>query len=267
MPQPAAINADPACFAELGYCLYRDVFNTDEATATRALLDEALSTAMGADSSIVRPDYVGEPHSRDCRWLELCRHPRLLDAVESILGPNLILVYSSVFIKNPDTPKSVGWHQDNTYWPSVHGTEVATVWLAIDDADEDNSAMQVIPGTHLGHESLDTVAADKNQMLSQKIEVAPGLEETAVTLAMSAGSLSIHDSFLLHGSDQNRTARRRAGYTIRYCSTDTAWVDVTDHPIPIYVVRGRGGQRSAGYIDLGPDVVMTDKLFEKAAVL
>ena len=64
----------------------------------------------------------------------------LLDAVEAVLGPNLILVYSSMFIKLPGDGTSVGWHQDNNYWPSVHGTDVATVWLALDDADAENAA-------------------------------------------------------------------------------------------------------------------------------
>ena len=69
---------------------------------------------------------------------------------------------------------------------------------------------------------------------------------------MSAGSLSIHDSHLIHGGSINHSDRRRAGYTIRFCSTDTAWVDVEEHPIPVYLVRGEPGLRGKGYADLRP---------------
>ena len=99
---PRAVNEDPVCYGELGYCLFRHVFSGAEVTTTRPLLDEALATPLpltgrhgqrAAENQLDRVDYVGEPYCRDGRWLEVCRHPRLLDAVESIIGPNLILVF------------------------------------------------------------------------------------------------------------------------------------------------------------------------------
>ena len=172
--------------------------------------------------------------------------------MQAVLGPNLILVFSSVFIKPPHGSERVSWHQDNTYWPSVHGTDVATVWLAIDDADAANSAMQVIPGSHAGYREYATEASGGDDMLSRKVVVTEAMERSAVTLEMPAGALSIHDSFLLHGSGSNRTSRRRAGYTIRYCSTGSAWVDVGTHPIPVYLVRGDAGARGDRYVDARP---------------
>ena len=244
------INTDPKFFASKGYCLFPEGMSQEETRAMQQHLDEA-NKARQLD----QPQYFGEPHTKDSYWLELCRHPGLLDAVEAILGPNLILVYSSMFIKPADNVElSVGWHQDNTYWPSVNGTDVVTAWLAIDHADAANSAMQVIPGSHRGYLERETVASEENEMLNKKIELSPEIEATAVTLEMKAGSLSIHDSFIVHGSNRNRSGRRRAGYTIRYCSTDTAWVDLERHPIPVYLVRGDFGPRGQGYTDLRPDV-------------
>ena len=214
--------------------------------ANRRLLEEAIESGM-----IQQPNYLLEPHTLDGRWLDICRHPRLLDAVTTVLGPNLILVYSSVFIKPARGSGKVAWHQDNNYWPSVHGTDVVTVWLAIDDADADNSALQVIPGSHTGYRAYATVpTADAAEMLPKKVVVTDAMERSAVTLAMAAGALSIHDSFLLHGSGTNRTERRRAGYTIRYCSTDSTWLDVEEHPIPVYLVRGEAGTRGGRYVDV-----------------
>ena len=264
---PSDLNTDPALFGELGYCLFRDVLSAEETVRLGAMLDEALADSLpppaGRNGSMDRGNYVGEPHVRDLRWLDLCRHPRVLDAIESILGPNLILVYSSVFIKPPASPVKVGWHQDNTYWPSVHGTDVITLWLAVDDADAANSAMKVIPGSHRGWNELETVDSGADQMLHRSVPVSRELEESAVTLEMTAGSLSIHDSFILHGSDRNRSGGRRAGYTIRYCSTDTAWVDLDIHPHPVFLVRGQAGPRGDRYTCLLPDVEAAMELLRK----
>ena len=265
------VNARPKQFASDGYCLFPDVLKRDEAVVVRGMLDEALEEPLPLPSQwhreyddstdgIDRANVIGEPHTRALPWLELCRHPRILDAVEAVLGPNLILVYSSVFSKSPRESQAVAWHQDNNYWPSVHGTDVVTVWLAVDDADAGNCAMEVIPGSHREHRDFDTVPSGENQTLSKKVELAPDIEASAVTLAMNAGSLSIHDSYILHGSGVNTSGRRRAGYTIRYCSTDTAWVDVATHPIPVYLVRGSAGERGQDYVDLRPDVVATPEL-------
>ena len=242
------LNDDPNLFAKNGYCVFPRVFSHAEVESNRRLLDEATDKGM-----LDRDSYLGEPHTRDERWLEICRHPKLLDAVQSVLGQDLILVYSSVFIKPPHSLETVPWHQDNTNWPSVHGTDVVTVWLAIDDADTENSAMMVIPESHVGYGECTTVTSDAHEMLSKKIVVTSAMEARAVSLQMTAGSVSLHDSFLLHASGSNGSGRRRAGYTIRYCSSDTAWVDVDQHPIPVYLVRGEAGTRGGRYIDLCRD--------------
>ena len=116
------LNTEPKQFPECGYCLYRDVFDQAQVEKMRHALQVATLAGLGG-----LPKYYSEPHTTDAFWLETCIHPRLLDAVESILGPNLILVFSSMFIKQPRDDNTVCWHQDNTYWPSVHGTDVITL--------------------------------------------------------------------------------------------------------------------------------------------
>lgn len=93
-----------------------------------------------------------------------------------------------------------------------------------------------------GWKELETVDSGAGQRLHKSVPVSKEQEDSAVALEMSAGSLSIHDSFILHGSDENRSGRRRAGYTIRYC-TDTALVDPDIHPHPVFQVRGQAGPR------------------------
>jgi ectoine hydroxylase-related dioxygenase (phytanoyl-CoA dioxygenase family) len=145
----------------------------------------------------------------------------------------------------------------------VHGTDVATLWLAVDDADAENAAMQIIPGSQSDHTEMEMIPSGDHQALNSKVAVTPEQEASAITLAMRAGSLSIHDSYILHSSAANQSERRRAGYTIRYCSTDTAWVDTDEHPIPVFLVRGESGSRGADYVDLRPEVKPTPAIFSK----
>ncbi len=244
------LNQDPSRFNAEGYCVYRGVLTPAEVAAAQDLLSRTI--AEGQAMNLDRTSYYGEPHAESAEWLDLCRHPRVLDAVESVLGPNLLLIFSSLFIKRPYDGKPVPWHQDITYWPSVHGSGVITVWLAIDRADADNAGMKVIPCTHEGYQAMDTRPAAEGAMLKSEVNVTPEMEAAAVQLELNEGDCSIHDAYVLHASPPNVSARRRAGYTIRFASADTAWIDTEKHPIPVFLVRGDAGERGANYADMRP---------------
>lgn len=244
-----------------GYCLFEEILNAGEILAVRAQLDELVS---GMPETMVvykdgehkevaaRPEYLTEPHAKQECWLELCRHPRVLDAVEAVLGPDLILIMSHLIVKPPGDGLPVAWHQDNTYWHSVQGTEVGTVWLAIDDADLENGCMQVIPCTHDGYPEMEKVSTGANDLLGLTVEVTGEMAGAAVPLEMKAGSMSIHDSYVLHGSEPNTSSRRRAAYTMRYANAKTVTVDTEEHWVPVYLVRGEGGANAHDYVDLRP---------------
>jgi ectoine hydroxylase-related dioxygenase (phytanoyl-CoA dioxygenase family) len=255
------INTDPKRFGEDGYCLFRDVLTAAEIEAIRAELDRAIAKLPekltvykdGEQKEVdARPEYMTEPHPKNAFWLEVCRHPRVLDAVESVLGPDLILLMSHLIVKQPGDGLPVAWHQDNTYWHSVDGTDVATVWLAIDDADVSNGCMQVIPCTHDGYPTMEKVSTGSNDLLGLTVDVTEEMTNSAVALEMKAGSLSIHDSYVVHGSDANTSDRRRAAYTMRYANANTVTVDVDQHWVPVYLVRGNGGAHADRYVGARP---------------
>ena len=244
---PKLPNNNSAGYPQEGFCLFHNILNTQEIIETRNELDAMLANLPerqivykdGKNKEVdARPEYLTEPHPKHTFWLELCRHPRILDAVEEVLGPDLILIMSHLIVKRADDGLAVAWHQDNTYWHSVQGTDVTTVWLAIDDTDRANGCMQVIPCSHEGYPELDKVSTGGDDLLGLSVEVTPEMESAAVCLEMNAGSLSVHDSFVLHGSEANTSGRRRAAYTMRYANTKTVQVDTTGHWVPIYVVRG-----------------------------
>lgn len=244
-----------------GFSIFRNVLTTSEMQAVRSELENLLADMPkhqivykdGENKKIdARPEYLTEPHPKNNFWLELCRHPSILDAVEDVLGPNLILIMSHLIVKRPQDGLPVEWHQDNTYWHSVKGTDITTVWLAIDDADKSNGCMQVIPRSHIGYPELDKVTTGGNDLLGLTVEVTSVMKETAVSLEMRAGSLSVHDSFILHGSSKNTSGRRRAAYTIRYANAKTVSVDTSEHWVPVYLVRGEVGDFELDYVDIRP---------------
>ncbi len=255
------MNTDPSAFSALGYCVSSEVLTQNEVATVREELD-GLIAAMPADMEVVgregkttrpmRPEYLVEPHMKHAYWLELCRHPRVLDAVEAVLGPDLALIMSHLIVKRPHDGLPVKWHQDNTYWPSVDGTDVITVWLAIDDVDRENGCMKVIPSTHAGYPELERVFTDGKDLLGVETHVTPEMGARAVLIELKAGDLSIHDSYILHGSETNTSARRRAGYTMRYANTKTVQIDVEKHWVPVYLCRGEQTDAARQYVDIRP---------------
>ncbi len=252
-------NINPVCYAEEGYCLFNDVLSQTEIASVRVELDKLLDNLPerqvvykdGENKEVDgRPEYLTEPHPKNPFWLELCRHPRVLDAVESVLGPDLILIMSHLIVKRAEDGLPVAWHQDNTYWHSVQGADVTTVWLAIDDTDYANGCMQVIPCTHEGYPEMEKISTGEDDLLGLKVEVSPKMEEGAVCLEMKAGNLSVHDSFVLHGSETNGSGRRRAAYTMRYANAKTVRVNTVEHWVPVYLVRGE--EANTDYIDIRP---------------
>src|SRR5437660_61411 len=106
-----------------------------------------------------------------CPWInEMIRHPQILDAIEDLLGPDILCWNARFFIKEPHDPGFVSWHQDATYW-GLDSSDVATAWLAMSPANKVSGCMQFIPGTHkqqVQHE--DTF--DENNLLTRGQEIA-----------------------------------------------------------------------------------------------
>ena len=152
-------------------------------------------------------------------WLaDLVRHPAILDPVEAVLGPNLLVWSTSFFIKEARDPAYVSWHQDATYW-GLSAPDVLTAWVAFTDATVENGAMRMVPGSHdeqLAHR--DTFAP--NNLLSRGQEIAVAVDEArGVDVLLGAGEMSLHHVRMVHGSPANRSADRRIGFAIRYIPT------------------------------------------------
>ena len=190
------------------------VLAPDEALACRRKL-EAVETAHGGG---LGGELRHKPHLL-LTWLaDLVRHPRVLDAVEDVLGPNLLVWSTSFFIKEARDPAYVSWHQDATYW-GLSSPDVVTAWLAFTDATVENGAMRMVPGSH-GEQVAHRDTFAPNNLLSRGQEIAVEVDEArGVDILLRAGEMSLHHVRMIHGSPANRSDDRRVGFAIRYIPT------------------------------------------------
>ncbi|MGX5806029.1 phytanoyl-CoA dioxygenase family protein [Bradyrhizobium sp. Arg314] len=194
-----------------GYVCPIRALTTEEAEDFRTRMDalEASEPDLWSRSKI-------KPHLMMTWFNELIRHPKVLDAVEDVLGPDILAWATGHFDKKPRAPGFVSWHQDATYWGLSEPT-VVTAWVALTPSRRENGCMRVIPGSHkvgqLPHR--DTVNKDNLLSRGQDVEVDVN-EEDAVDLALQPGEISLHHTMLIHGSEPNHSDMRRLGIAIRY---------------------------------------------------
>ena len=171
-------------------------------------------------------------------WVDaLTREPGILDAVEQLLGPNLLAWNTSWFVKFPGDPAYVSWHQDGSYW-GLAPMEVATAWVALGPVTRENGCMRVIPGSHQQPHLPQRDTFADNNVLSRGQEICVAVDEArAVDLQLQAGQMSLHHLWIVHGSKANRSDIPRIGLAIRYVSTRVRQAGA-DKPIAT-LVRGR----------------------------
>jgi hypothetical protein len=240
-------------YQERGYYAPIRVLSTEAAAAVRGHLE-----AYEAEHGILQGEKRHKSHLL-FTWLDaLIRHPAILDAVEDVIGPDILCWGSTFFIKEARNPAFVSWHQDSTYW-GLEPPDIITAWVALSDSTAANGAMRVIPATHkmdqVAHR--DTFSPDNLLSRGQEIEVAVD-ERDAAMLELQAGEMSLHHVRLIHGSDPNPSDHRRIGFAIRYIPTYVRQsVGGTDHAT---LVRGSdryhhfAAERAPAF-DMAPEAV------------
>jgi ectoine hydroxylase-related dioxygenase (phytanoyl-CoA dioxygenase family) len=147
---------------------------------------------------------------------DLATHPGILDAVEDVLGPDILVHSSTLFAKAPYSPEYVSWHQDGHYW-RLDYPGVTSAWIALTDSTAENGCLRVIPGSQ-GHGRVPhTESPHPNNLLTSGLETVAD-ESGALDVCLRAGELSLHHVDLIHGSHSNRSAGWRVGYAVRYAN-------------------------------------------------
>ena len=168
-------------------------------------------------------DYCPAVLCYETAFLKFARIPEILDMVEQLIGPNFALWNSSFFAKPAKIGSKTPWHQDGEYWP-VRPLATCSVWVAVDHSTEENGCLRVIPGSHKNRHlgPHDYNGADG---LSLPLELKSDEydESFAENIVLRAGQISLHDVYLVHGSEPNRSERSRRGMTLRYMPTTSVF--------------------------------------------
>ena len=195
---------------------------------------------------------------------DLVSHPKLLDAVEDLIGPDILCWGSSFFQKEPGDKTFVSWHQDSTYY-GLEPPNTLTTWVAITEASIASGCMRFLPGSQgkglYSHDEL----VEKDNLLSRG-QTVKGIDESrAVHVPLKAGQFSFHKEDTLHASHPNSMNHRRIGLSIHYVAPD---VRETNFPgASAMLLRGKD---TYGYwrpetqpkADLDPDCVAElDRVF------
>ena len=166
---------------------------------------------------------------------ELAHHPAILDAVEDVIGPDILCWTTNFFIKEAKSPGFVSWHQDATYW-GLEPDDVVTAWVALTKSDLASGCMKGIPGTQTAAQIPHVDTFHKDNLLSRGQEVAVAVDEAqAVDIVLQPGEISLHHIKLVHGSAPNLSDDRRIGFALRYIPTHVRQTKVRDSAM---LVRG-----------------------------
>lgn len=195
------------------------------------------------------PENMPSAHYENECFRDLFLSDRLVDVAEQVLGPDVALFTSYIISKRPEVGLAVDWHQDAAFFP-IEPMETFTLWLAVDDSDARNGCMRVIPGSHQARRvfthRVDTQSGTTLPLSLDDIDISK-----AIDIELGAGEYSVHDPFILHGSNPNTSVLRRCGITIKYIPThvaiDRGFVASTGFDwknIRVYHARGNRGQNT-----------------------
>lgn len=228
-------------FHDHGYVSPIPVLTPEETTRYRAKFDEFEAHEGGTLKGGVR----NKTHLF-LTWVhEIATHPKILDAVEDLIGPNILLYHAQWFVKEPNTPNFVSFHQDSAYW-SLSQAQGLSAWVALEPATVENGCMQVIPDTHNAALAHAERIAPENMLWRGQTVAEPLDTSKAVAMPLKAGEMSIHHARIVHGSGPNSSNTRRIGYSLRYIPTHISRTGPRDSAM---LVRGVD---EYGHFDLEP---------------
>ncbi len=221
------------------------VFSPEKAAHYLSLL-EAGERTMGEDFRKV----LRTKAHLSLKWVdEVVNDRNVLDAVEDVIGPDILLYNLTVWIKNANDPSFVGWHQDATYFPLDPPVQV-TAWIALTDSVSDNGSVNYVPGSHRLGQLRHGESPGDGSLLSKGQHIVDPVDSSVVkTIPLQPGEMSLHHTHLVHFSEPNHSSRRRIGLGVSYIPTSVRCTGSIRHT----AMRVRGVDRY-GYFDPEPRV-------------
>ena len=200
------------CFKDNGYIFPVRAMSAEQAASYRARL-EAFERSQGTP---IKGDQRTKNYLLFTWAQEIMRHPTILDAVEDLYGPDLLVYTSASWTKEPNAASFVSWHQDATYF-GLEPLDNVTVWLALSRADSKAGCMRVLPGSHKLGQLPVTLEPVKDNLLSSGQNVVHRFDEAGtIEMPLEPGEMSMHHTCTIHGSPGNRGDDRRIGICMHY---------------------------------------------------
>ena len=169
---------------------------------------------------------------------KVCLNKNILDAVESIIGQNILICGTTLFIKNPNEKGFVSFHQDAKYI-GLEPHNWVTVWLAVTDANEKNGCMRMLSGSHKEDLKYHEQKFDENNLLTRGQTIKDISLDKTDAIILEAGQISLHHPKIVHGSGLNYSNDRRIGFVIQsYIGTNVKQVIGK-----MFVQKARGDDR------------------------
>ena len=155
------------------------------------------------------------------KWLaDLVRHPRILDAVQDLIGPDIMCWTTNWWIKEPHSSSFVSWHQDSHYW-GLNTDNLVTAWVALSPATVASGCMRLLPGSHHGPNLPHVDTFDEQNMLTRGQAISCAVDESeAVNLQVDSGEMALFTYRIAHASYPNNSDDRRIAFAIRYLPPD-----------------------------------------------
>ena len=216
-----------------GFVYGVEILDAMEAAEHRSVMERA-------EAKIGSLHYKTKAHTILRSPFQLATTPKVLDIVEKLIGPDVLVYNVTYIVKEAETSSHVSWHQDLTYWGLSHDDQVS-MWLALSPATAECGCMRMIPGSHdLGRVDHE-LGEDPTNVLFQSQTVRGVDESRAVVCALELGQASFHHGWTLHASMPNRSKDRRIGLNVQYLA---AHVRQTKHDLDsALLVRGRDSYR------------------------
>ena len=215
---PKLLSADAiAQFAEEGYYSPLRILDGEQAASYRAQLEnfeknqgKPVGGAQRSKSHLL------------FKWVdELMRHEQILNAVEDLIGPDILCWNTFFWIKEAGSQTFVSWHQDLRYW-GLDTNDLVTAWLALSPATLESGCMRVLPGSHKDELLPHSDEYRQDNLLTRGQEIAVQVDENeTVGMPLQSGEMSLHNVRLAHASGDNNAPDRRIGVSMHFMPTDT----------------------------------------------
>lgn len=212
-----------ACYEANGYFFPIQVFTESEGATYRSAYFEYIAQKNEELKALAPREHyrvLSETHAALPWVYAIAAHTAVLDVVEQLIGPNILIWSSRWFSKMPGDKTYVSWHQDATYW-GLSPLRVATAWVALSESIPENGCMRVIPETHKMAllPQIETYSPDNALTRGQEIAVEVD-EKRAVDIVLRPGQMSLHHVLIVHGSKANTLDKPRIGIAIRYIAPE-----------------------------------------------